>query len=70
MKKSEYKLDFCPFCGGYANPKFEEFGEVVWIQCEVCGSRTSKYNMSDIVDGKTGGQRAIEAWNRRTRHDD
>lgn len=66
-QNAEYKLKNCPMCGGYALPMFEDFGETAWIQCEVCGVRTSKYPMEPKIDGKSGGQWAIESWNRRVK---
>ena len=56
MINADYKLLDCPCCGGYAHPMFENFGERVWIQCEVCGLQTSRYDVSPKVDGKTGGE--------------
>lgn len=65
MIKADYTLFNCPCCNSYAHSRFEDFGQTVWIECDVCGLQTRRYNVDDMVDGKTGGEQAIECWNRR-----
>ena len=61
----DFVLKNCPCCGGYAHPMFEDFGQTVWIQCDVCGLQTTRYPMHPKVDGKSGGEWACDTWNRR-----
>lgn len=60
------KLKKCPFCGGEADYRMENFGAKVWVRCEVCGVQTSRYDTDTIVDGRDGKAWATTAWNRRT----
>lgn len=57
MSEAEYKLLKCPCCNGYARPRFEDFGETFWIECENCGLQTKRY--------ESCGLDAINTWNRR-----
>lgn len=63
------KLEPCPFCGGEADYRTENFGARVWVQCLECGVSTSRYDTNLIVAGKGGKEWAIEAWNRRVNDD-
>ena len=59
------ELKPCPFCGGEADYRTENFGARVWVQCLECGVSTSRYDTNLIVAGKGGKEWAKEAWNRR-----
>lgn len=60
------ELKACPFCGGDADFFTENFGKVVWVQCTICGVKTSQYETSEIVDDKNGKAWARTTWNRRS----
>ena len=59
------ELKPCPFCGGEADYRTENFGARVWVKCVICGVSTSRYDTNMIVDGKGGKDWATKAWNRR-----
>ena len=59
-------LKSCPFCGGEADYRTENFGARVWVQCLECGASTSRYDTNLIVDDKGRKELATEAWNKRT----
>lgn len=61
------ELKPCPFCGGEADYRLENFGATVWVQCCECGVSTSRYDGAEVVDGKNGKAWATIAWNRRVR---
>ena len=62
------ELRECPFCGGEADYRTENFGATVWVQCLCCGAQTGRYDTNLVVDGKDGKEWAEAAWNRRSMH--
>ena len=61
------ELKPCPFCGGEAEYRTENFGAKIWVQCVICGISTSRYDTTMTVDGKDGKAWAKIAWHRRAR---
>ena len=59
------ELKPCPFCGGEADYRTENFGGRIWVQCTVCGVSTSRYDANEVVDRKDGKAWATQAWQRR-----
>ena len=62
----ETKLKLCPCCGGEADYRTENFGATVWVRCTECGLSTSRYDTTNVVDGKSGKEWAAMSWNRRS----
>ena len=60
------ELKPCPFCGGEADYRTENFERTVWVKCTVCGIATGRYETDEIVDGMNGKAWVTKTWNRRT----
>lgn len=59
---SEIKLKRCPFCGGEAKIKYCNYGSTVYIECDICGSRTAD---EDVSTEYCARDEVIKVWNRR-----
>lgn len=60
------ELKPCPFCGCKAELVTERFS--CYVRCMVCGAKTISHFIGKL-DKKDGYELAVEAWNRRAKHE-
>lgn len=58
----KYELKPCPFCGGEAKLRKDEYRLGCHVECTVCGTR-AKHILKDLE--YCAIDRAVEVWNKR-----
>lgn len=61
------KLEYCPFCGGYPDLRFDEKHYSYWIECDRCGARGPKSCSADFYEERRleAVIEAVNNWNAR-----
>ena len=70
--RKPYDMKPCPFCGGKAHMEYDSRSymngkstRVSYVYCEVCNSRSPKFDRLECNPRSIAEGKAVEAWNRR-----
>lgn len=71
-RRRQYDMKPCPFCGGKAHMEYSSRSfmngkstRVSYVYCEVCNSRSPKFDRYEFNPHSIAEGKAVEAWNRR-----